>query len=150
MIFAILTKLSRYLLCLPSGEGKEAGKREVLNSHEEKIREGQKRKTGEEKQHGKCLLHMSTRGVVSTTLLRRRTSGRGELEVSSSVHPDTFSTRQECWKKGQGEVTMSYKKALPHHSLCAIMVVKAGIAAAVLDYGLLKCLQFVHPTAAPK
>lgn len=74
----------------------------------------------------------------------------GELEVSSSVHPDTFSTRQECWKEGQREVPVSYERALPHHSLCAIMVVKAGIAAAVLDYGLLKCLQFVHPTSKTK
>lgn len=54
---------------LTSAEGKGAGKREVLNSHEEKIREVQKRKKGKEKQHGKCLLHMSTMVVVSTTLL---------------------------------------------------------------------------------
>lgn len=71
-----------------------------------------------------------------------------KLEVSSSVRPDTFSTRQEGWK--EGEVTMSYERALPHHSLCAIMVAKPGIAAAVLDYGLLKCLQFVHSTDATK
>jgi len=42
------------------------------------------------------------------------------------------------------------ERALPHHSLHAVMVVKAGIAAAVLDHELLKCLQFVHPTAATK
>lgn len=76
--------------------------------------------------------------------------GGEELEVSSSVHPDTFSARLECWKEGQGEVTMSDERALPHHSLCTIMVVKAGTGAAVLDYRLLKCLQLVHPTAATK
>lgn len=47
-------------------------------------------------------------------------------------------------------MTMTHEKALPHHSLCAIMVVKDEIAAAVLDYGLLKCLQFAHSTAATK
>lgn len=65
------------MLFLPSGEGKEVGKKEVLNSYEEKIREVQKRKTREEKQHEKCLLRMSTRVVVSAILLQTRTSEQG-------------------------------------------------------------------------
>lgn len=77
-------------------------------------------------------------GFSNPTANQNFGAGRGELQVSSSVLPDTFSTRQEFWKEGQGEVTMSYERALPHHSLCAVMAVKAGIEATMLNYGLLK------------
>lgn len=74
--------------------------REVLKSHEEKIREGRKRKTGEGKQHGKCLLCIPTRGVVSTTLLQSRTWGWGERNWRCpAVLTQTFSAL--VWSAGR-------------------------------------------------
>lgn len=60
-----------------------------------------------------------------------------------------FSTKRECWKEDQSEVILSCE-GIPTHSLCAIMVIKDGTVAAVLNYVLLTCLQLVHPTAATK
>lgn len=116
-------------------------KRQGKDKYETAMRKNQRRtevKAGEEKQHGKYLLCMSTREVISAN--QNFGAGWGELEVCSNGHPDTFSTRQE----GQDEVTELWEctpTSLP-------VSYHGSKAAAVLDDRFLKCLQFVPSTAA--
>lgn len=135
LIFAILTKL-RHLLFLLSCEGKRQGKEKYQTA----IRKNQRRpevKAGEKKQHGKYLLCMSTREVISTTLLQTRTLKQGgrNWRCAAMVTQTLSALGRKVRMKW-----LRYESALPHHSLCAIMVGKAGIAAPVSAYGFLKCL----------
>lgn len=99
-------------------------KRQGKDKYETAMRKNQRRtevKAGEEKQHGKYLLCMSTREVISTTLLQTRTleQGEGNWRCAAMVTQTLSALGRKVRMRW-----LSCESALPHPSLCPIMVVK--------------------------